>query len=152
MCSRNIPAKPLCYHCSTLWQPLFEASPSVASDRQGGDRPQTPQVVGAGTLCRCCSVFSFTYIYRLFSLFPLFIIFTHPIHKECFCFRRRTQMCSSTTYRDIQISLSANSVRDCQQCTWRIRDCDSLSLIVNPKRYLLNGSTVSVFRSKPIMA
>ena len=54
--------------------------------------------------------FDYVMYFLLFSLFLLFIIFTHHLHKECFCFRRRTQMCSSTTYGDIQITLSANSV------------------------------------------
>ena len=36
-------------------------------------------------------VYFLLYIYR-FSLFLLFIIFIHPLHKECFCFRRRTHV------------------------------------------------------------
>ena len=45
-------------------------------------------------------VYFLLYIYRLFSLFLLFTVFT-PLHEECFCARRRTQLCSLTTHRDI---------------------------------------------------
>ena len=77
----------------------------------------THPTLGAVGCHKGCVVYFLLYIYRLFSFFLLFIIFTHPLHTKCFCSRRRTQMSSSTAYGDIQITLKANSV-PCSSFLW----------------------------------